>query len=198
MAVPFFERPTDEVACDLLGAVLTHDGVSIRITEVEAYLGADDEASHAFRGPTRSNAALFGPAGHMYVYHSYGIHKAGNIVAHPPGRSGGVLLRAGEVVSGIELASQRRTLDPAKPIVPAKLASGPGNFGKAMGLDISDNGRPVSLLPGAEFSLALTPERPTIVCGPRIGISKNVAAHLRFWLPRDPTVSARKTWAATI
>ncbi|MFV8382276.1 DNA-3-methyladenine glycosylase [Corynebacterium hindlerae] len=175
----FFARPADVVAPELLGAVFTWNGVSIRLTEVEAYLGEDDPASHASRGLTRANAALFGPPGLMYVYHSYGIHKAGNIVCHPPGGSGGVLLRAGEVVAGQELAASRRG-----PVPTHKLASGPGNLGKALGLRIEDNSQPVQLvLPKTEVPF---------VRGPRIGITKNAQAPLRFWILGEKSVSARK------
>lgn len=169
------------VAPELLGAVITHGGVAVRITEVEAYLGVNDPASHCARGLTPANAAMFGPPGRWYVYHSYGIHKAGNIVCHPDGGSGGVLLRAGEVISGQDLAASRRG-----PVPHHRLASGPGNLGKTLGLEIDDNGTPVALeLPGST---------PDIVVGPRIGITKNTDALLRFWIPGEPTISARKSF----
>lgn len=164
------------VAPELLGAVVTHNGVSIRITEVEAYLGVGDAASHCARGLTKSNAAMFGPPGRWYVYHSYGIHKAGNIVCHPEGGSGGVLLRAGEVVSGIELAVSRRGSVPHH-----RLASGPGNLGKTLGLEIADNGTPIDL--------QLPAVAPDFIIGPRIGITKNPDALLRFGIPGEKTVS---------
>lgn len=193
----FFERPADEVAPSLLGALLTHDGVTLRITEVEAYLGEADPASHAARGqhPGGANAALFGPPGCMYVYHSYGIHRAGNIVSHPLGGSGGVLLRAGEVVAGLDIARQRRGDLPAE-----RLASGPGNLGKTLDLQISDNFAPVALdNTGKEaFELHLPIVRPEITCGPRIGISRNVEAPLRFWIPFDKTVSRRRGLGAAL
>lgn len=89
-----FDDPADVVAPQLLGATLTHAGVTMRITEVEAYLGTGDPAAHTARGITPRNAAMFGPGGHMYVYLSYGIHRAGNIVCAPEGTGQGCLLRA--------------------------------------------------------------------------------------------------------
>ena len=176
------------VAPLLLGCTLTHAGVSIRITEVEAYLGAEDAASHAFRGKTPRNAAMFGAPGRLYVYNSYGIHKAGNIVCWPEGTPGAVLLRAGEVVAGRDLARQRRNnIHPR-----ARLAQGPGNFGQALNLLISDNHAAISLDPSdhnAEFSLVSPAESPEFLTGPRIGITKNPLPKWRFWIPGDATVS---------
>ena len=103
-----FTASADVVAPQLLGAVLTHNGVSIRITEVEAYLGFHDEASHTFNGRTPRNAAMFGPPGRLYVYMSYGIHRNGNIVCAPEGRGEGCLLRSGEVIDGVDVAYERR------------------------------------------------------------------------------------------
>lgn len=154
-------------------------GVSVRLTEVEAYLGAEDEAAHTFRGQTPRNAAMFGPPGRLYVYLSYGIHLAGNIVCAPEGIGQGCLMRAGEVVGGLERAREHRGDVPFE-----RLASGPGNLGKALGLSLADNGTPVLL--------ELPTEAPEWVAGPRVGISKNVAAPLRFWIPGDRTVSARR------
>lgn len=166
--------------------MLTHDGVSVRLTEVEAYLGVDDAASHCARGLTRSNAAMFGPPGRMYVYHSYGIHKAGNIVCHPEGGSGGILLRAGEIITG-----QKRAADRRGPVPHHRLASGPGNLGKALGLEISDNSQPVTFEQG-DFQLQLPTTQPHIAIGPRIGITKNADAPLRFWIPGESTVSRKR------
>lgn len=174
-----FTSPADVVAPQLLGCVLTHRGVSVRLTEVEAYLGAEDPAAHTHRGMTPRNATMFGPPGRLYVYLSYGIHMAGNIVCAPEGTGQGCLMRGGEVVSGVDTAYRRRGDVPFQ-----RLASGPGNLGKALGLTLEDNGTPVTLTePG---------EPPEWVVGPRIGISKNVEAPLRFWIPGDRTVSARR------
>ncbi|QGU06127.1 3-methyladenine DNA glycosylase [Corynebacterium occultum] len=180
-----FLDPADIVAPQLLGCVLTHAGVSIRLTEVEAYLGAEDPAAHTHRGRTERNAAMFGPGGHMYVYLSYGIHRAGNIVCAPEGIGQGCLLRAGEVVAGEEIAYRRRGEVPF-----ARLAQGPGNLGQALDLQLEDNHSPV----GSSGDFALRPREvePEWVSGPRIGITKNAAAPLRFWIPGEKTVSVRR------
>ncbi len=174
-----FTRPADHVAPELLGCVLTFRGVSVRLTEVEAYLGAEDEAAHTFRGPTPRNAAMFGPPGRLYVYLSYGIHLAGNIVCAPEGTGQGCLMRAGEVVAGEDIAYRRRGDVPFE-----RLASGPGNLGKTLGLSLEDNGTPVTL--------EIPEVAPEWVAGPRIGISKNRDAPLRFWIPGERTVSGRR------
>ncbi|ART20241.1 3-methyladenine DNA glycosylase [Corynebacterium striatum] len=174
-----FSAPADVVAPQLLGATLTFNGVSIRLTEVEAYLGEDDEAAHTYNGQTPRNAAMFGPPGRLYVYASYGIHRNGNIVCAPEGTGQGCLLRGGEVIEGIELAFRRRGTTDFH-----NLARGPGNLGKALGLDLADN--------GAIPTIKERASEPEWVRGPRIGISKNKDAPLRFWIPFDKTVSARR------
>ncbi|AJE31939.1 MAG: DNA-3-methyladenine glycosylase [Corynebacterium humireducens] len=172
-------RTADLVAPDLLGCVVTLHGVSVRLTEVEAYLGAEDEAAHTYRGLTPRNATMFGPPGRLYVYLSYGIHLAGNIVCAPEGVGQGCLMRAGEVVGGLDTAYRRRGDVPFE-----RLASGPGNLGRTLGLSLEDNGIEVTLEPPAE--------PVEWVAGPRIGISRNVDAPLRFWIPGDRTVSRRR------
>lgn len=174
-----FTASAEVVAPQLLGAVLTHNGVSIRITEVEAYLGFHDEASHTFNGRTPRNAAMFGPPGRLYVYMSYGIHRNGNIVCAPEGRGEGCLLRSGEVIDGVDVAYERRGNTDFH-----NLARGPGNLGKALGFSLEDN--------GARVHLAERTTEPEWVRGPRIGISKNTDAALRFWIPFDKTVSRRR------
>lgn len=194
--LPDFALPADQVAPLLLGCVLRKGPVAIRLTEVEAYLGQDDPASHAFGGPRGRAEVMFGPPGRMYVYLSYGVHLAGNIVCSPPGRASAVLLRAGEVVEGVQLARLRRG-DPAGP--DRVLARGPGNLGRALGLQLSDNSRPVDTggRPGpvdgsdAEQGFGLAPgAAPSrVLRGPRVGISRAVDEPLRFWIADDPTVS---------
>lgn len=174
-----FTASAEVVAPQLLGAVLTHNGVSIRITEVEAYLGSHDEASHTFNGRTPRNAAMFGPPGRLYVYMSYGIHRNGNIVCAPEGRGEGCLLRSGEVIDGMDIAYERRGDTDFH-----NLARGPGNLGKALGFTLEDNGTQVHLTERTAV--------PEWVRGPRIGISKNQDAALRFWIPFDKTVSRRR------
>lgn len=108
----FFDRPVLEVAPDLLGRLLvrtTPDGpIALRLTEVEAYDGANDPGSHAYRGPTPRNGVMFGPPGHVYVYFTYGMWFCMNLVCGPEGRASAVLLRAGEIVEGAALARKRR------------------------------------------------------------------------------------------
>ncbi|WP_291314935.1 DNA-3-methyladenine glycosylase [Corynebacterium sp. UBA2622] len=176
-----FTDTADIVAPQLLGCLVTHNGVTVRLTEVEAYMGGNDPAAHTFRGKTARNAAMFGPPGRLYVYFSYGIHHNGNIVCAPEGEGQGCLMRGGEVIAGEDLARERRQR-PERALIPHEnLARGPGNLGQALGLTLEDNGTPVQL--------TMREEEPEWVCGPRIGISKNADAPLRFWIPRDPTVS---------
>ena len=104
----FFDRPSLEVARDLLGRDLAHREVVVRLTEVEAYAGPEDPASHAYRGVTPRNAVMFGPPGFLYVYFSYGVHWCANVVCGPDGFASAVLLRAGVVVGGLEVARSRR------------------------------------------------------------------------------------------
>ena len=136
----FFARSSLEVGPALLGCLLVVDRppgpVTVRITEVEAYDGETDPGSHAFRGPTPRNAVMYGPAGHLYVYFTYGMHWCANIVCGPPGVATAVLLRAGEVVSGLEVARSRRPAAAAD----RDLARGPARLASAVGLGGADNG----------------------------------------------------------
>lgn len=185
-----FDRPADEVAPLVLGGVVRKGEVAIRLTEVEAYLGPLDPASHAFRGNRGRAAVMYGPSAHLYVYLSYGIHRAGNLVCSPAGEASGVLMRAGEVVSGVDLARARRRLAPGRP--DTLLAKGPGNLGQALGLELTDSGAPLGG-PDAEFEFIDSDAASSVLVGPRIGISRAVDRPLRFWLAGEPTVSARRT-----
>lgn len=165
----------------LLGARLSYGGVTLRLTEVEAYEGLDDPASHAWRGPTPRSAIMFGPAGHVYVYLSHGLHHAMNLVCGPDGTASAVLLRAGRVVSGLELARARRpgVRDDA-------LARGPGNLTRALGIDLSLNGAVFELSAG----VVEVGQAPRIRQGPRVGVSRAAERPWRFWCDDEPSVSA--------
>lgn len=186
------------VATRLLGAVLTHHDhagtVSIRLSEVEAYLGPHDSefpdpGSHTYRGRTPRNTPMFGPPGHLYVYFTYGMHYCANIVCGPAGTASGVLLRAGTVVDGLELARARRPVSKRD----SDLASGPARLATVLGLTTADSGRDALAHP---FELVLPPEpAPEISSGPRVGVAGHGGtAHYpwRFWLPDDPSVSRYK------
>jgi DNA-3-methyladenine glycosylase len=176
--------PALEVAPRLLGAHLTANGVTVRLTEVEAYEGADDPASHAFRGRTPRNDVMFGPAGALYVYFTYGMHYCANVVCGPEGRASAVLLRAGEVVDGLEEARARRGFRPDH-----DLARGPAKLCQALGLTLADNG---AVLDGDEVALEL-PERSiageAMARGPRVGIREAADRPWRFWVAGERTVS---------
>ena len=142
------ERPVLEVAPLLLGATLRHGDVAVRLTEVEAYDGANDPGSHAHRGRTARNSVMFGPAGHLYVYFTYGMHHCCNVVCGPEGTAAAVLLRAGEVVEGLETARQRRPRSADR-----DLARGPARLCRALDIDLDQNGArldaaPLTLRPG--------------------------------------------------
>ncbi|MEE1789806.1 DNA-3-methyladenine glycosylase [Streptomyces sp. BE308] len=190
MNVEDLAHPAEEVAPELLGAVLTHETpegtVSITITETEAYSGAADPASHAYRGRTPRNAAMFGPAGHLYVYRSHGLHWCANIVTGTEGIATAVLIRAGRVVEGEDLARERRGANVESP----RLARGPGNFCRALGITAEHNG--ADLLTGASVVLSDGEPVPAALvrAGPRVGVSKAHDWQHRFYLAGDPTVSA--------
>jgi DNA-3-methyladenine glycosylase len=177
--------PVWKVAPALLGAFLTRGAVRVRLVEVEAYDGANDPASHAYRGRTARNAVMFGPPGHLYVYFTYGMHFACNVACGPEGTASGVLLRAGEVVEGIEVAQARRGRAKLR-----DLARGPGRLAQALGIDRSCNGTPV--LGGGEVTLTPGPAPGRVECGPRVGVSVAADVPWRFWIAGDPYVSAYK------
>ena len=182
-------RPVLEVAPLLLGATLRHTDVAVRLTEVEAYDGSNDPGSHAFRGPTPRNSVMFGRAGHLYVYFTYGMHFCCNVVCGPEGTASAVLLRAGEVVEGVDRALARRTSARAE----RELARGPARLCQALGIGREQNGHdltrpPLTLEPGASAGEVRT--------GPRVGLRAAADRPWRFWLEGEPTVSTYRPAAA--
>jgi DNA-3-methyladenine glycosylase len=183
----FFDRRAEEVAPDLLGCVLsrtTPEGVvSIRLTEVEAYAGPRDPASHAYRGPTKRNEVMFGPPGHAYVYFTYGMHFCVNIVCMGEGTAAAVLLRAGEIIEGRPLAEARRPRSK-----PRDLARGPARLCEALAIDRSLTGVDVCSAGPLSVSAGSSP-LPDVRTGPRTGVSTAKDVPWRFWIDGDPSVS---------
>ena len=188
----FFDRSVHEVAPALIGTTLLVDGVGGIITEVEAYHHTEP-AAHSYNGPTPRNRVMFGPPGHAYVYFSYGMHFALNMVCSPEGAASGVLIRAGEVVAGAEIARSRREAGrSSNPIHDRQLARGPGNVASALGITRPEHdGRDLFAAP---FDLRASPvASKRIAAGPRVGVSGeagSAAFPWRFWIDGDPTVSA--------
>lgn len=195
----WFERPVLDVAADLLGTYLTHrtpEGtVTLRLTEVEAYGGADDPGSHAARGVTVRNRSMALAGGHLYAYRHLGLHTCLNVVTGPEGEPAAVLLRGAEVVSGGELALARRT---ERGVVRQErdLARGPARLTVALGAGVDHDGTDLIdaagglelRVPGAE------PADGDVRRGPRVGVSgaggDGALFPWRFWLADEPTVSA--------
>lgn len=180
--------PVLEVAPRLLGAVLRHEtedgAVAVRLTEVEAYAGEKDPGSHAYRGPTPRNEVMFGPAGHLYVYFTYGMHYCCNVVVGNEGHASAVLLRAGEVIEGVDLARARRRVGPDR-----DLARGPARLCQALGIDLDDNGADLGKGP-LTLTLPDSAAAPSRVrTGPRVGLRHAADHPWRFWLADEPTVS---------
>jgi DNA-3-methyladenine glycosylase len=181
--------PVEAAAQGLLGCRLTAHGVTLRLTEVEAYSGVGmDAASHAHRGRTGRNAVMFGPAGFAYVYFTYGMHWCMNVVCGQSGTASAVLLRAGSIVDGVELARSRRLAakrDTELARGPARLCAALGIDAAVYGTDLLDGSGPVTLRPPA------APVDPAAVrAGPRVGVTGALDLPWRFWLDGDPTVSA--------
>jgi DNA-3-methyladenine glycosylase len=180
--------PAVEVAPSLLGSVLRHrtpEGtVAVRLTEVEAYAGLEDPGSHAYRGPTPRNSVMFGRAGRLYVYFTYGMHHCCNVVVGADGVAAAVLLRAGEVVEGHELARARRPGSSDR-----DLARGPARLCRALAIDLGCN--EADLAAGAVTLELGVPAPPAAVAsGPRVGLRQAADRPWRFWLEGEPTVSA--------
>ncbi len=173
--------PVLEVAPRLLGAFLTHGDVAVRLTEVEAYDGPNDPGSHAFRGRTPRNAAMFGEPGHLYVYFTYGMHHCCNVVCGPPGTPSAVLLRAGEVVRGAEIARSRRTSRSDR-----DLARGPARLCQALAIGLAENGADLTSGP---LTLELGEQVTEVSTGPRVGLRGAPDRPWRFWESGAATVS---------
>ena len=171
-------------ATSLLGRTLTGHGVSVRITEVEAYEGINDPASHAFTRTPRSEI-MYGPPWRLYVYQTR-HHFCANIVTGPTEVAAAVLIRAGAVLDGTALARERRGGVPD-----VRLARGPGNLTQALGITLADLGTDV-LAPDGVHLGEHTAEDVEVASGPRVGVSKAADVPWRFWIAGDPTVSAYK------
>jgi DNA-3-methyladenine glycosylase len=192
LAREFFDRPVLDVARDLLGRLLvrnTSEGpLGLRLTEVEAYAGESDPGSHAYRGRTPRNDVMFGPPGHAYVYFTYGMWHCMNVVCGPEGRASGVLLRAGEITDGADLARKRRLSARNDD----ELAKGPARLATALDVDRRLNGVDLCGAPDSPLCLlAGTPSPPgRVLSGPRTGVAGEGGVHpWRFWIDGDPTVS---------
>ncbi len=169
----FFARSVHAVAPDLIGATLLVNGVGGVIVEVEAYHHTDP-AAHSFRGETARNAVMFGPPGYLYVYRSYGIHWCMNAVCEEKGSASAVLLRALMPTQGLALMRRRRGV-----AADSALCSGPGKLCQALGVTDAHNGLPLDAGPIALYARA---EKPEIVIGVRIGITKAVDLPWRYGL----------------
>jgi DNA-3-methyladenine glycosylase len=194
------EGDVEEVAREMLGRVVVagHGGsaVAVRLTELEAYAGLNDPASHAYRGRTPRTAVMFGPAGHLYTYFVYGMHWCANIVTGPAGEASAVLLRAGRVVDGVDVASQRRERPGRAAPVEHQLARGPAGLATVLGVGAPSNGAdlvagdgPIRLLEGSP------PAAGEVRVGPRVGVAAAADLQRRFWISDDPSVSAFRAWA---
>lgn len=161
----FYRRPAHEVAPDLLGRHLVAGGVTLRITEVEAYGGPEDSASHCRFGRTARNAPMWGPGGHAYLYLCYGLHWMLNVVTGPAGEGGAVLIRSAEVLSGLDEVLARRGRSRLTP----GLVAGPGKVGQALELSSDRNHQPLFRNGGLELRLGSPALSATI--GPRVGIA---------------------------
>ena len=170
-----------EVAPRLLGATLRHGDVALRVTEVEAYDGPNDPGSHAYRGRTERNAVMFGPPGHLYVYFTYGMHHCCNVVVGPVGTPSAVLLRAGEVVEGQDIARARRPRSRER-----DLARGPARLCEALGITREQDGADLT---SGQLTLVLGDPVVRVETGPRVGLRGAPDRPWRYWIPGEPSVS---------
>lgn len=179
---PELVGPVVDVAPRLLGAELRHGPVAVRLTEVEAYDGATDPGSHAYRGRTRRNAVMFGPPGRLYCYFTYGMHVCANVVTGVEGVASAVLLRAGEVVDGVAVARERRPGSSDR-----DLARGPARLCRALGIDLGHDGADLASGP---VTLRLAEPPKEVATGPRVGLRGAPDRPWRFWVPGERSVSA--------
>ena len=196
----FFAREVLEVAPEVLGCILqrtdVHGTVAIRITEVEAYAGERDPGAHSYRGMTNRNKTMFGPAGHLYCYFTYGMHHAVNLVAGQPGEPYGCLIRAGDVIEGADIARSRRESKPRKvPLLDRSLARGPGCVAQSFGASLANDGDDLF---GGRWTF-FVPDDPVVLphlTGPRVGVSGPGGSATnfpwRYWLADASSVSAYK------
>ena len=189
----FFERSTPLVAHELIGKLLLHETVAGtvggRIVETEAYLGKDDPACHAAKGMTKRNAHMFGTAGRNYIYRSYGIHLCYNITSDSEDLPAAVLIRALEPTHGIKLMYKNRSN--AAELKQHRLATGPGNLAKALGLGLELSG--CSVISGllGVYDDGFAPDTKAVTVCPRIGISQAVDLPLRYYLSESRSVSKK-------
>ena len=195
LPIDFYNRPTLDVARDLIGKVVVYrskSGVTAgAIVEAEAYIGEDDPACHAAPGRTVRNAPLYGPPGRAYVYLNYGLHDMLNAVTEEVDHPAAVLIRALEPLDGLALMRRRRSRAPwrrGKPPVPDhELCRGPGNLCRAMGITLADNLRPLTRGPLTVHDRGITYDELT--WDPRIGIRVGTDKLWRVTVPRHPSVS---------
>ena len=197
----FYDRPTLEVARDLLGKVLVHrtvDGLtSGAIVEAEAYIGETDPACHAAPGPTRRNEPLYGDPGHAYVYFNYGVHYLVNVVTERRGYPAAVLIRALEPIEGIGVMRTRRGSRRSGAQIPQHdLCKGPGNLTRAMGIALGENRADLTRAAGASHAGLWIEDRGVVVTGvgwtPRIGIRLGTDHAWRCYVASNASVSGRR------
>ncbi len=182
----FYARPALQLAPDLLNKLLVANGATGRIVEVEAYCGAADPGSHAYRGPTPRTEVMFGPAGHLYVYFSYGVHWCANVVAEQPGVAGAVLLRALTPLDGIESMETRRPAARRR----RDLCSGPAKLTQALAIDGRHDGVDLTT---AQYGVAVVDDGTPPPAEPgrstRIGLSKGAELPWRWFVPEVDDLS---------
>lgn len=194
LGAEFFARPAREVAPDLIGCVLEHDGVAGMIVEVERY-EQWDAASHSFRGSRGRSGTMFGPAGRLYVYRSYGVHWCVNVVCDAEGIGSAVLLRAVEPTAGLEVMARRRAL-----VALRDLCRGPGRLTQAFGITGALNGDELDLgtPPGGVRVLPRARMDIEVIRSPRIGITRDAARLWRYTLANSPWVSGKRVRSVAV